>query len=224
MENLKKFLRACSTILVYFIIIILTGAFLQGILNVTDENDSRLMWILLVSSIMGCVYVVYKNRQDLKSQLKDFRKNIKKYSQVALKNWLIGYGLMIVVNLIVIRLLGNISTNEQNAREMMDSYLFYSVIYTCFLAPLSEEILFRMNFRSVFKDDKAFLWVTSLMFGAMHVVSSSMTFSSLLYIFPYMILGYFFGKAYIETDNIYSGVLAHMTQNILSLLIVLFLG
>lgn len=223
MEHVKKFLRACAPVLYYFGLILLSEVILFGIFGIESEDDSRFMPVFLAASFIGCAYVVFKNRKELKEQFKDFKKNLKNYSATAFKNWLMGYFLMIAANLIIVGLLKGVSANEQAARDMIGISLFYTGIYTCFLAPLSEEILFRMNFKGVFKDDKTFLWGTSLMFGAMHVVSPSMTFSSLLYIFPYMILGYFFGKAYIETDNIYSGILAHMTQNILSLMIILFL-
>mgnify|MGYP005778505465 FL=1 len=74
---------------------------------------------------------------------------------------------------------------------------------------------------------------TSLLFGGAHLLSLFTEFNlayiienwtQLLFIIPYSGFGYFLGKAYLETDNIFTSIFAHMFHNTLSVLLILMAG
>ena len=60
----------------------------------------------------------------------------------------------------------------------------------------------------------------TLLFGGMHLLSAS-SLKELLFIIPYGSLGFFFAKAYYETDNIYTSIIMHIFHNSLSIFFIL---
>ena len=102
----------------------------------------------------------------------------------------------------------------------MDSYRYYSILSTALLAPIMEEILFRLNFKGLFKDKNTFIYSTGLLFAAMHLLSSS-SIAELIYIIPYACLGIAFSKIYADTDNIFPSIFMHILHNSLTLFIIL---
>ena len=64
-----------------------------------------------------------------------------------------------------------------------------------------------------------FAIVTGLLFGLAHI--AEYTLLELLFIIPYGALGFFFAKAIYETDNIYTGYIAHLFHNSLCILLII---
>ena len=113
-------------------------------------------------------------------------------------------------------------------RDSLAKLPIYSIISLVILGPISEEIIFRVNFKNSIKNEKLFLIITSLLFGSMHLLayfdtlqSISSSWSQLLYLIPYTWLGFVFGCVYVKTKNIYPAILIHMLTNLLSVLIIL---
>ena len=214
MEKAKKFGASAWVIVCYFAI----STILMGIgITLQFRNEIFNNIVLIFASTYATGFVVYKFREKLKGQWGNFKKNAQKYLRIAAKNWLFGLVLMMISNAILIALLGDIAPNEESIREIENQFFFYSLMYVCVLAPVAEELLFRLNFKDVFEKERIFLWVTSLLFGGMHVIGNVAVWTDVLYIIPYAILGYYFGKTYIETKNIYASISAHMAQNILAM-------
>ena len=217
MTTVFRYLKPFWTILVYFGI----SLFLQACYLVLGINNAIITNVMLVfASLLATGYVVYKFKDELKNKFEDFKKNIKTYSKRAFANWGLGFVCMFIANLILVSLLNGLAPNEEANRSMMDSLFFFTVIYSILLAPVAEELLFRSNFKDIFKNKKMFVFSTALLFGAMHVIGQSKTFVDFLYIVPYMCLGYAFSKTYVETGNVYSCIMIHMFHNLLSVLII----
>ncbi len=217
MDTVFKYLKPFWTILVYFgISLFLQASYLSfGIDNIIITNV-----MLVFASSLATGYVVYKFKDELKSKFEDFKKNIKTYSKKAFANWGLGFVCMFIANLILVSLLNGLAPNEEANRSMMDSLFFFTVIYTVLLAPIAEELLFRSNFKDLFRNKKMFIFCTAFLFGGMHVIGQTESLVDLLYILPYACLGYAFSKTYVETDNIYSCITIHMFHNLLSVLII----
>jgi len=91
-----------------------------------------------------------------------------------------------------------------------------------------EEILFRKGFKDAFKSEICFCFFTASIFGFAHV-SSVLDFTSmqtfidsipqLLFIIPYGGIGYFFAKAYCDTDTIFTSTITHMIHNTFAVLV-----
>ena len=217
MNKLKPFIKPASYIIVYFLITIVLSA-VYSFMNIDSKVATSVA--MIVVSLLSTMYVIYATKEKLKGQGEKFLKNFKSNIKVILTVWFLGLISMMFANMILIILLEGIAPNEEANREVLGNYMLYSIIYTCILAPIAEELLFRLNFRECFKNKKAFILGTGLIFGAMHVVLSMEGLTDILYVIPYSILGCAMSKIYIETDNIYSSILAHMIHNTFTMLVI----
>lgn len=216
-----EFLKGLGTILLYFVISLIVSYTLQDYYYHDNIVIATLTQILVYAILLFVLGFVYRKRL-----IHDFKNFKKEYIYVALKNWIIGLGIMFICNIIVSGFAGGIATNEEANRNLIALYPVSSSITMIFFGPLVEEITFRASFKKAFKKWYTFAIVTSLLFGAAHIQSFLVTkdFMELLYLLPYSALGFFFAKAFFETDNIYTSFLAHMIHNAICVILLLVIG
>lgn len=219
MENkIKEFLanlgKVIGIVFMYFFLQIIFGAFFNDILNSKNpfiSNCTLLLVYALLVLIIGLFFL-----PKLINDIAYFKKeNIK----IAFKNWGLGFLFMFVSNLYLTYFVGNIASNEASNRALLTASPEFAIILMVILAPALEEIVFRLNLKRAFNNKYVFCIISGLLFGGMHLIGASG--KELLYIIPYGLLGFFFAKAYFETDNIYTSILAHMFHNGLSVYIIL---
>lgn len=212
-EKAIEFFRGIGTIILYFIVAIICGIFLEKYYHSSNKLIGTLSQLALYIILLTVMAIVYHKR--LINDAKNFKKE---YVNVAMKNWIIGLGVMVISNLIITTFVKNIATNEALNRELLLDYPISNIISMIFLAPLIEEITFRASFKNAFQKWYIFALVTALIFGFMHI--AKFTLLELLFIIPYGALGFFFAKAFYETDNIYTSYLAHMLHNALCVVLI----
>jgi uncharacterized protein len=130
---------------------------------------------------------------------------------------------MLIVNNLLVKLLSGIPTNEEENRELLRKMPLYSALVMCFLGPISEEIIFRLNIRKCFSNITIYAIFSGILFGLMHVIVSD-NLLQYLYIIPYGVLGYCFAIAYAKTDNIFTSITIHSLHNILTILMIVLTG
>ena len=219
-------LKGIGTIILYFIVSLFCSYLFRNYIlsdNIFVASLFQVLTYVILLLIIGGIYH--------KRLIHDFKNFKKEYVGIALKNWIIGLGIMFICNIIVSSFSGDIATNEEANRNLIALYPVSSAITMIFVGPLVEEITFRASFKKAFSKWYTFAIVTSLIFGAAHisnffVLLSQGTFNlqELLYLFPYSALGFFFAKAFYETDNIYTSYFAHMFHNALCVILLLLLS
>ena len=127
---------------------------------------------------------------------------------------------MFIANILISSFVGGVASNEEANRTLLGAYPISSIISMVFLGPLIEEITFRASFKKAFSKWYTFAIVTALI----QSFFISFDFRELLFLIPYSSLGFFFAKAFYETDNIYTSYLAHMFHNGVCVLILLLFG
>lgn len=166
----------------------------------------------------------------MKRQWKDFKKN---KAQILFYGCVIGmvltYGASIIGSLLV-SLFTNTTTsvNQNDVVTLMKSYpaiMFFSAVI---FAPILEECLFRgLIFTFFRKYNRILAYVISgFLFGFVHVMSSVFAgnVSEMIQMIPYALMGTVFAYIYESQDNIYASIATHMTNNLVSLLLVTFTG
>jgi len=109
---------------------------------------------------------------------------------------------------------GQRAVNQESVEVIVQSYPFILVlILGGIIVPVVEELVYRLAFRQIIKNDRLFLIISSLLFGLAHVTTGDW-----LFLFPYSIVGLAFGIVYLKTKNIWSVIGIHMLLNISSLL------
>lgn len=216
-NQLKELFKGIGMVLLFFIIPITYQLSLASLFNKNTLLDSILL--LIQQIILTTTFVIiYKNR--FKDKFKDFKKNKKEYIDLIFKAWLIGFICMVVSNLIInIGLNMGVAGNEETNRKLLKTMWLYSIPSVTLLAPLTEELVFRVSFKNAFKNKKIFIIVTSLIFGSVHLISGFTSIKDLLYIIPYSSLGFSMGYVYAKTDNPLTNILMHMAHNTLTVIL-----
>ena len=198
------------------------GAYLQLIpiklLNMDIHSISDKMAVLLsaFSSICLAMIFFFIYRKDLKKEFKKFIKDPLEKLDIGMKYWMIGLVIMMVSNLILTYVLKSGGANNENiVQGMLKTFPLLMIIIAGFLAPFTEEIVFRKTLKDIFKNKWIFAFLSFLMFGGAHVIDSAKTFIDILYIIPYGALGGAFALAYYDTDTIFTSMTMHMIHNLI---------
>lgn len=173
-------------------------------LILTAFSDSILL-IILIS-------IYFKSLRNDFIKLKEKGKFYKVIEE-GVKYWLLGLVIMMASNIAIGLFTSAHAGNEESVQELIHSSKFLSIFTIGIIAPIIEELVFRKSFRDVFKNDLAFIIVSGLVFGSLHVVLSLNSAWDLFYIIPYSSLGIAFGYMYCKTDNIYTSMFMHMFHN-----------
>ncbi len=219
--KILEFFKGLGTVLLYYVISLIMGRLIGKFYyhdNIVVASLAQICLYVVLLCVLGIIYH--------KRLIHDFKSFKGDYVGVALKNWIIGIGVMFICNLIISSVVGGIASNEEANRNLIASYPVSSFITMVFLGPLIEEITFRASFKKAFNKWYLFALVTALIFGSAHILSFFTTgdFLELLYLLPYSALGFFFGKAFFETDNIYTSYLVHMIHNGVCVILLLILN
>lgn len=236
MKNITDFIKGFLFALLLFVLyfLVLPNAFALAFNKALHSSN---FWIsnLAYLGIYLCTFLilVLLIHKDLFKQLKEFIKQPKSILNKGFTYWVYGIIVMVLSNLIITSLVGNIPVNEQVTRETILKSPLYAIPTIIFFGPFLEEIVFRFGIRKAFKKEIPYALTSALIFGGLHVLSAIDEFtlmgiwnhiSEFLFLIPYGSLGFFFAKAYYETDNIFSTIIPHMLHNTMSVTLILILS
>ena len=170
---------------------------------------------LILYEVSLTLIIVYIYRKDFIPNFKDFLKNNIKYFKKYIKYWFIMLGLMILSNAIITMFTTTItSENQQTIIDTLKQAPIYTFILTVFVAPILEELVFRLSFRKIFKyTNVLFILFSGLFFGGMHVLGTLSNPIDLLFIIPYSIPGFIFAYIYSKEKNICIPMSLHFIHN-----------
>lgn len=233
MEKAKNFLKGIAFSILLFVLYFFICPNLFAILlkngllsdNFWINNLSYLA--VYIFTLLVIILIIHK---DLFKQWKSFLKNPKPILNKGFTYWVYGMIVMIISNLIVSAIMGNIAVNEQMTRETLIKTPIYAIPTIIFIGPFLEEIVFRYGFRKAFTKKIPYALFCAIIFGGMHVISAIDEWTiagilahakEILFIVPYGSLGFFFAKSYYETENIFSSIIPHMLHNTISVSLIL---
>ncbi|HIU40089.1 MAG TPA: CPBP family intramembrane metalloprotease [Candidatus Aphodocola excrementigallinarum] len=166
--------------------------------------------------------VLILNFKELKKDFIIFIKNIKVYFPFIIKRYLIMLGVMIIVALPIVYLNnGATSSNQTLINDMFVKIPFLTFLLSVIYAPIVEESIFRLSIKKFFNNKIAFVLVSGILFGTLHMIDKFTSFYDLLYIFQYSALGICLALAYYDSKNIFVSMSMHFIQNFLAAVLVL---
>ena len=214
MFNIKKIGNFIGIFLLFYlsslIYLIPLGIFKISYNSLTIFEQSVLMLCsnLFVATIL---YVIYSDY--LEEKFKDFKKNFGKYTDIAIKSWVIGLIIMFVCNALIVKFSpSKEAINEQNVQQIIQNTPLMAFIMTSIFAPFNEEMIFRKALKDTTNDNMIYILLSALIFGYLHVTNSNSLYD-FLYIIPYGALGAAFAYISVKTDNVYSSILVHFVHN-----------
>ena len=203
--NLKNTLTGALVILLYLIAYSYPYELLKIIgINPNNLNIFFKTIYLLTYEISLTLIIVYIYKKDIIPNFKDFIKNNITYFKEYIKYWF----------LMLILTTSEIATNQKSIIETLKMAPIYTFIITVFVAPILEELIFRLSFRKIFyKSNILFIFFSGLIFGSMHVISTCENLIDLLFIIPYSIPGFIFAYVYTKCKNICVPISLHFIHN-----------
>lgn len=177
---------------------------------------------ILVSA--ACVYIA---RPVWKPSVEKFRSEPMKYirmiAYVIVLILVVNFGLSILISLVTQT---DTSQNQQIIENNSMISPFYTFFYTCIIAPVLEETIFRGGIYTFVKDKLgvvAALVISSILFGMIHVSSSlfSGDLNDLVYLILYAGIGAILGYAYERSQTIIVSVGIHAGNNLFSFILMM---
>jgi len=204
-----------------FLLPIISLFVLFGVFNITEEISLQVYTNLISYLFLAIVSLSLFGRH----LLADF-KQIKSLGAF-LKGIFLGWGLLLIALVASNALLSFItdvpdsSENQQVIETTLLAYPFLMAITTVLLAPLIEEIIFRL----VLMEKTLFHpWInilfSSFLFALIHVVQAG----DFIFIIPYMAMGIPLGYSYYKTRNICYPIGIHILQNLFSTLMIIIIS
>jgi membrane protease YdiL (CAAX protease family) len=165
------------------------------------------------------VYLYINDFKDKFKELKSDEGNEK--IKISIKSWLIGLLCMVISNMILSIIIGDIAENESGNRDILTNTSIYAITTMVVLTPICEEIIFRLSLSKMFDNKYIYIIFSGLMFGFAHVMGT--TGLQMLYIIPYAALGVSFAYIYNKNQNILCSILTHSIHNLICIIFILFL-
>lgn len=214
--------KSIRCILSYIAVVLVIVPILYMTITKMNENINTLLLQIIVNLIsytsLTIIFIIILRRY-LFDDLKDFKKNILICLLIILVSWFLIKGSELLCDLFYKAINQEMSGDNQNSVvDCIKENAFLMSISTCFLAPFVEEIVFRKNIFSFFKNDWIGLLVSTLCFGLIHVLSTM----DFIHILPYLFGGALFSLFYVLSKrNIWVTIIAHSLVNIISYILIL---
>lgn len=227
-DKLINILKLLLSILLFFIVGTITKNLLD-LLNINIDSEMRLILLQLISSIIIFILLFIVYYRDIKKDFKLFNKNKKDKIILIIKLFLIFIVVKYAVSLItaIIMILLKLDANSITSvnQELIETYIkrapLLMAISTSVLAPIYEELLFRLGFKKVFGNNMLFVVISGTLFGLLHVFPLEEGISLTLGIvqsISYVSMGIFLAYVYKKYNNIYYSIGIHFLNNFISIL------
>lgn len=133
------------------------------------------------------------------------------------------FGLTLLINVAIGAMLSQIvsggAENQNQILEMIEVNPLFMGFNIVIFAPIVEEVVFRevlYKRLNVKYGGNIALLVSSVIFGFMHIIPNLLVgkFEGMIYIIQYIALGYILGYIFKKDENISSGIVVHMLNNL----------
>ena len=230
----REWFKCLIKLIICFLLFYFVGDIIKWILtlfNVTITNKLVILLQLICSCIILLVLIfLYKN--DIKEELNKIKKDKEKVIGYILKMFLIFMVVKFLVGILsgIILLLFNMdieslnSVNQNTIELLAKESPFLIFISSSLLAPVYEELLFRLGIKRVIKNKYLFIISSGLIFGLLHIfpLSEGITLAlGLIQSITYVTMGIFLAYIYENSGNIVNSIGVHFLNNLLSILVVI---
>lgn len=220
---LNKILMIFKSIWIILLLILFSTIFFS-IFNINPNNISDKMYVVYLTTselVLTLIFFIIYGKT-LVNDFNEFKKDINGNLEFAFRYWVVGFMVMIVSNLFITLVLGKtIAGNEEAVRNYIKTAPILMAISTVIFAPINEELTFRKSIRDAISNKWAYVLLSGLIFGSLHVIGYIESPIDLLYLIPYCSLGIAFALLYYKTNNIFSSISMHMMHNLLSIIVYL---
>lgn len=224
-------------LLTCFISFYFIGEILIFILNlfgidITKLSETVQILLQFIASLIMFVLLLITYRKYIKEEFIILKKNKEKTIGDILKMFIVFMTVKYVVGIISVLILEfvGLDVNSLNSvnQVTIENYAkvspFVIFLSSSILAPIYEELLFRMGIKKVIKNKYIFIIVSGSIFGLLHIfpLSEEITLTlGLIQSITYVTMGIFLAYVYEKTGNIFNSIGIHFLNNLLSILVLI---
>ncbi|MBU1143058.1 MAG: CPBP family intramembrane metalloprotease [Firmicutes bacterium] len=200
---------------------------LEGPLTVTKDSTLALLnFLIYIALLPGILYLLkydiqydIKESKEIKGQF--FLAIIIGYLYIILGNIFAGYLSEIMSNLF--KLAPSESINQEVIVSALRSEgMILMILSAVILGPIVEELIFRKAVFGLIKSNGMALFVSTFVFGIIHLVGEASVQEALVNGISYFVMGFIFGYIYIKNNrNIMIPIAVHILSNLVSVLFIL---
>lgn len=192
-------------------------------INYTNFSELGKIVYMLISDLALLLILIKIYQKEIHHDFHNyFNHNLLENLKQSMHYWAVGLFIMIISNYIIAILTnGKLATNEESVRSLIQLAPWYMAFELIIYAPISEELIFRKSIRKITNNRYFYVFLSGLIFGSLHVISSLNSPIDLLYLIPYCSLGFAFALLYSKTNNIFSTITIHSMHNTLALILYL---
>jgi len=227
-ERLINILKLLFSILLFFLVGTITKNLLD-LFNINVDSEMRLILLQLISSIIIFLLLFIIYYKEIIKDFKLFNINIKdkiiKIIKLFLIFLIVKYIVSFITAIIMIILKLDINSITSVNQELIETYIkrapILMAISTSLLAPIYEELLFRLGFKKVLGNNIIFVIISGTLFGLLHVFPLDSGVSLTLGVIQsisYISMGIFLSYVYKKYNNIYYSIGIHFLNNFISIL------
>ena len=202
-----------------------------NLFNIKITNSTVILLQVICSSLILCL-LLFLYKKDIKIELNKLKKNKEKIVGYILKMFLIFMVVKFLVGVIsaILLLAFNMdieslnSVNQSTIEMLAKESPLLIFISSSILAPIYEELLFRLGIKKVINNKYIFIITSGLIFGLLHIfpLSDGITLTlGLIQSITYVSMGMFLAYIYDSSDNIVNSIGVHFLNNLLSILVVI---
>lgn len=179
-------------------------------------------------SLFLMIILIITYYKDLKKDFKEFKVNFMSKALFALKIFAIFMLIKFAASYVSV-LISNIfnitditSENQTSINEILGQYPILMTFSAVCLAPIYEEILFRLGFRKCINNKFLFIIISGTLFGLIHIFPTDLNLGiALIQSITYVAMGLALAYFYQKYDNIFYSILLHFYNNLLSIIFIL---
>jgi len=218
LEEYKKYIKIAGIGFATIIVYSLTSLIEIGIIKATKIDITKMsitqksIYLIFCEALIMTIIAII-NRQKLKENIKNLKKNLSEYFTQGLKLYALALLIMVISNLLITQLTNSIPGNEETIRQTINKAPLYMVFSAVFFAPFTEEMVFRNSIKNIIQNKYTYIITSGLVFGGLHVIGNINTLYDLLYIIPYATPGIAFAIILQKTDNVLVPMGIHFLHN-----------
>lgn len=217
MKNITKQIGIFLSYFFYEFIIVTILALFN--INYFTLNYMTKIYITCITNALYMIFLIFMYKKELKEDIQDFKKNYKSYLLKYIGLYILGVFLMMISNIVIGHFIGtSVSNNEIELRKLINDYPIYMFLSTCIFAPFIEEMIFRKTVKKILINKYAFIIISGLIFGALHITDFT-DYKQLLLGISYIIMGIDFAYIYHKTNNIFTTMTFHFMHNLILFII-----
>lgn len=195
--------------------------------NLVNTNSIVYLNVLRESTLLILIVIFYKKY--LKKDLSLIDNKQKFISEIF--SYLVLFMIVKIISAFVTSIMSFVignkaiaSDNQGLIESLTNTSPVLMFISSVIFAPIVEEGLFRLSLRKVVKNKYIFMIISGFVFGLMHIFPTDLPISvALTQGIVYCAAGVSLAYIYVESDNIWYAVTIHAINNLLTMLLIIFM-